>query len=96
LFSDITCPEKNNTIAISGGKAFIVECGIDHAGGDLPDQPVYVNGLAECIVTCAAEPACVDFTLSGNACYMKGTVGQNVYGGAIGARRIGSGICLEG
>ncbi|CAK4030855.1 related to alpha-amylase A precursor [Lecanosticta acicola] len=87
--SDITCPDMNSTTVISNGKSFIVECGIDHAGGNLPNQPVYVSGLAGCVSACAETDACVDFTLSGSACYMKGSVGPNVYGGANGARLIG-------
>lgn len=79
----------NGTTVISNGKSFIVECGIDHTGGDLPNQPVYVSGLAGCVKTCADTPDCVDFTLSGSACYMKGSVGPNVYGGANGAKLLG-------
>ncbi|EME81946.1 uncharacterized protein MYCFIDRAFT_77734 [Pseudocercospora fijiensis CIRAD86] len=87
--SSITCPDMNQTTVISNGKSFVVECGMDHAGGDLPNQPVYVNSLAQCVAACAQEPSCVDFTLSGAACYMKGSVGPTVYGGANGARLIG-------
>ncbi|KAI5369815.1 hypothetical protein Slin15195_G006930 [Septoria linicola] len=84
--NEISCPDMNSTIVISSGKRFVVECGIDHAGGDLPNQPVYVSGLAGCVRACGQTPSCVDFGLSGSACYMKGSVGPNVYGGANGAR----------
>ncbi|KAF2209243.1 hypothetical protein CERZMDRAFT_86963 [Cercospora zeae-maydis SCOH1-5] len=84
----ISCPSMNGTLVISSGKSFVVECGMDHAGGDLPNQPVYVSSLAQCIGKCALESACVDFTLSGAACYMKGSVGPTVYGEVNGARLV--------
>ncbi|GIZ39727.1 hypothetical protein CKM354_000309900 [Cercospora kikuchii] len=84
----ISCPSMNGTLVTSSGKSFVVECGMDHAGGDLPNQPTYVNSLAQCISKCAQNPACVDFTLSGAACYMKGSVGPTVFGGVNGARLV--------
>lgn len=92
------CPSSNNTIAVSNSQAFIVECGIDHAGGDLPKQPVYSeNGISGCITKCANTEGCVDFTMSGSACYLKGSVGESVYyDSAIGARALGEGVCIEG
>lgn len=87
---DISCPSQNGTLVISNGKYFIVECGTDHAGGDLPNQPVYVNSLAACVANCAQNSACVDFTLAGSACYQKGSVGPTLSSGFNGARLVNS------
>ncbi|KAI5271288.1 hypothetical protein E4T47_05393 [Aureobasidium subglaciale] len=72
------CPGSNNTIFTdtSSGVQFLVECGIDHAGGDL--SMVYVKDFAGCIATCAQTTGCVDVSLSGTACYMKKSVGSVV------------------
>ncbi|CAK4034957.1 concanavalin A-like lectin glucanase [Lecanosticta acicola] len=88
--SNIVCPSMNQTTVTSNGKSFLIECGIDHAGGDLANQPVYVADLAGCLNACAAQPLCVDAVLSGTACYMKGTVGARVYDGVNGARLLPS------
>lgn len=53
-----SCPASNGTTYTSGGKAFIVECGIDRPGNDL--QMTYVAGLGQCIDRCAATSQCVD------------------------------------
>lgn len=82
----VTCPASNSTTYTSNGKSFIVECGIDHAGGDL--SMVYVNGLKQCIETCAATSGCVNVALSGTACYMKSKIGSAVYNGVQGARLV--------
>jgi len=70
----------------SSGSSFLLECGIDHAGGDL--AMTYVSSFAGCIAACATTSGCVDVSLSGNACYMKSTLGNalsasNIYGAKL-------------
>jgi hypothetical protein len=65
----------------------VVECGIDHSGGDI--SMVYVSDLAGCIAACAKLSNCVDVSLSGSACYLKGTLGGVVDNeGLLGARLV--------
>lgn len=84
------CPNLNSTVYTdtATGYKFTIECGIDHAGGDL--SMVYVQNLAGCIAACAKTTSCVDVSLSGAACYMKKSVGAPVYSnsGILGARLI--------
>jgi len=83
-----SCPASSNTIWTAfNGATFLVECGIDHAGGDM--GMVYVNNLAGCLNSCANTTGCVDVSLSGQACYMKKVLGAasnnnpNLLGGKL-------------
>lgn len=62
-----TCPDSAGTI-YSGpsGSDFMIECDIDHVGGDMGSTSV--DSLEECILACDREPACLDVSLSGVAC----------------------------
>ncbi|KAI7392635.1 WSC-domain-containing protein [Hortaea werneckii] len=64
----VSCPGSDNTVIMSNGKTFTIECGIDHAGGDLTAQGV--GSFQECIDACAKTASCVDVSLSGSACYL--------------------------
>ncbi|GAB7337907.1 hypothetical protein MBLNU457_4296t1 [Dothideomycetes sp. NU457] len=82
------CPQNNGDTYIdpATGASFVLECGIDHVGGDL--KMVYVSDLAGCIAQCASTSGCVDVSLSGAACYMKNKLrrAQN-NAGILGARK---------
>ncbi|THY31626.1 concanavalin A-like lectin/glucanase [Aureobasidium pullulans] len=85
----LTCPLSNQTAYTdpASNKTFIVECGIDHSGGDI--SMIYVSDLAGCIAACAKVSNCVDVSLSGSACYLKGTLGGVVDNeGLLGARLV--------
>ncbi|KAM3413865.1 hypothetical protein BST61_g10539 [Cercospora zeina] len=84
----VVCPENNSTMYISNGQAFLVECGIDHVGGDMGN--VGASNLTACIDACATRPGCVNIALSGAACYMKNRINQPVYNAVAGARFISS------
>ncbi|CAK3895299.1 hypothetical protein AC578_1337 [Lecanosticta acicola] len=77
----IVCPASNSTIAVSNGLTFMVECGIDHAGGDMKAQAV--SSFQQCIDACATTIGCVDLSLSGAMCYLKSSpnifYGNNCY-----------------
>ncbi|KAH9828843.1 PAN domain [Teratosphaeria destructans] len=70
-----SCPYSNNTIyTASSGNQYVIECGVDHAAGDMGST--YVNdSLLECLNVCDSTPGCVDVSLSGAACYLKSTLG---------------------
>ncbi|KAF2156578.1 hypothetical protein K461DRAFT_308871 [Myriangium duriaei CBS 260.36] len=74
-----TCPQNNGTIYVepSSGYQYLLECGIDHSGGDL--SMTYVSSFSACIAACAQNKGCVDVSLSGTACYMKSSVGSAIY-----------------
>lgn len=56
-------------------------------------NPVYVNAgdLGSCIGACANRTGCTDVSLSGAACYLKGTTNKpNAQNGIWGARWLGA------
>ncbi|KAF2207800.1 hypothetical protein CERZMDRAFT_102066 [Cercospora zeae-maydis SCOH1-5] len=84
----LTCPESNNReyIAPSGAR-FLVECYIDHLGGDLLMQSV--TTFQQCVDACDRTSGCVDVSFQGAACYMKASVGRAVRSDTVyGARLI--------
>ncbi|KAK4555212.1 hypothetical protein LTR86_007508 [Recurvomyces mirabilis] len=78
----LACPSANGTTyTASSGDAFVVECGIDHPGGNL--VAVTMTGspdswLEACIETCTNTTACIDVSLSGRACYLKKSLSSSV------------------
>ncbi|RMZ11552.1 hypothetical protein D0864_00969 [Hortaea werneckii] len=81
------CPESNNTLfKTPNGAEFAIECGIDHAAGDI--GMVYVRNLGECAVRCSETSGCVDVSLSGAACYLKNNLGPTSYNAAINGARL--------
>lgn len=85
----ISCPSANGlTFTAKSGAQFVIECNTDHSGGDLTS--LSASTLNECINACDANSACVDVSLSGNACYLKKSVGPAVSNGVWGARKLTS------
>ncbi|KAI7501394.1 hypothetical protein KC367_g2951 [Hortaea werneckii] len=81
------CPESNNTLfKTPNGAEFAIECGIDHAAGDI--GMAYVRNLGECAVRCSETSGCVDVSLSGAACYLKSNLGPISYNAAINGARL--------
>ncbi|KAH0358077.1 alpha/beta-hydrolase, partial [Aureobasidium melanogenum] len=88
--SALSCPASNNQIYTyaANGAQFVIECGIDHSGGDMASTSV--KNFEGCIAACATTSGCVDVSLSGSACYLKKTLGAAVTNsGILGARYIG-------
>lgn len=82
-----TCPSYNSTYYSStNGSTFLIECGIDHAGGDMGS--LSVRSFQQCIEVCASTNGCVDVSLSGVACYLKASVGAINYNGVLGAKLV--------
>ncbi|RDW69904.1 hypothetical protein BP5796_08301 [Coleophoma crateriformis] len=89
----VSCPSSNNTIytAPATGNQYYIECGIDHAGGDMSSpNGKYAASLAACILQCDARSGCIDVSLSGSACYLKKTLGAAIRNGVLGARLVTS------
>ncbi|THW52879.1 alpha/beta-hydrolase [Aureobasidium pullulans] len=89
--SALSCPASNNQVYTYAGNGaqFVIECGIDHAGGDMASTSV--KNLEGCIAACATTAGCVDVSLSGSACYLKKSLGAAVNnGGVLGARFVGT------
>ncbi|KAI7568118.1 putative ferulic acid esterase, partial [Hortaea werneckii] len=79
----ISCPQANGTTVTVDGQDFVVQCGWDHAGGDISSQ--YVDSFYQCISLCVATPDCVLVTLRANSCFLKSLVGDAVQGDVSGA-----------
>ncbi|KAI7445327.1 hypothetical protein KC336_g1407 [Hortaea werneckii] len=79
----ISCPQANGTTVTVDGQDFVVQCGWDHAGGDISSQ--YVDSFYQCISICVATPNCVLVTLRANSCFLKSLVGDAVQGDVDGA-----------
>ncbi|RMY93795.1 hypothetical protein D0861_01699 [Hortaea werneckii] len=73
----------NGTTVTVDGEDFVVQCGWDHAGGDISSQ--YVDSFYQCISICVATPDCVLVTLRANLCFLKSLVGDAVQGEVSGA-----------
>lgn len=81
----ITCPGSDGTTVVSHGVTFLIECFVDHSGGDMGS--VSVDSFQGCIDACATTPGCVDVSKSGGACYMKSSLGDaHDNGGVWGAK----------
>ncbi|TKX25869.1 PAN domain-containing protein 4 [Elsinoe australis] len=71
----VTCPTDNgNLYTAANNRQYVVQCGVDHAGGNI--GMAYVSSFQECIERCAANAKCVTVSLSGAACYLKDNVGM--------------------
>lgn len=84
----ISCPAANGQSYTVNGETFILECSIDHRGGD--QSVVYTPTYVACISACAANPAClvVSWALNYSYCYMKnitnpGLANSNVWGARL-------------
>ena len=80
----MACPASDGKTVVVSGKSFTVECGIDHAGGDITS--LSVNTFYECIDACAKNTKCGNAILSGSACYLKDGLGPKVESGVWGAK----------
>lgn len=65
---------------------FVVECGLDHAGGDLSSSTA--NSFQACIDLCATSAQCVDLSYSGNTCYLKSVLKPAVSNSNVNAARL--------
>lgn len=79
----ISCPAQNQTTYTNtNGDTYLIECGIDHAGGDLPNDGQYTPSLDACISLCSNTTDCVDVSwvqgLPDGPCYYKSSLGQAV------------------
>ncbi|XTI84909.1 hypothetical protein V2W45_1179653, partial [Cenococcum geophilum] len=73
------CGLVNGTISTAYPlPSFIVDCGTDHAGGDLQG---YTNlTFTQCVNTCSTNPARIDLTFATSAgCYLKHAIGPVSY-----------------
>ncbi|KAI7493155.1 carbohydrate esterase family 1 protein, partial [Hortaea werneckii] len=78
-----SCPQANGTTVTVDGQDFVVECGWDHAGGDISSE--YVDSFYQCISICVATPSCILITFRANLCSLKSLVGDAVQGEVSGA-----------
>ncbi|KAF3006711.1 hypothetical protein E8E13_009234 [Curvularia kusanoi] len=71
---DVTCQDKaSDGLKYTSKKGtFLIECGIDHAGGDMGSSST--DTFAACIEDCAATTGCVDVSYVWGACYKKNSL----------------------
>lgn len=87
----LACPDSDGqSYSTSRGNTYLIECSIDHEGGDLTSKAVSVGSLADCVAPCDETPGCVDVALSGAACYMKQSIRAAVKNGVWGAKLVSS------
>lgn len=85
-----SCPTSDNKVVASGGKNFMIECGVDHQGGDLTF--LAIETFQQCIDACAQNSECVDVSLYENVCYLKSVLGAPVQkSGVFGAKLFDNG-----
>ena len=83
----VTCPGSNSTQYISSnGATFVIECGLDHAGGDLSSSSA--SSFQACIDICANNTQCVDVSYSGTVCYLKSVLKPAAVNGNVNAARL--------
>ncbi|KAH8896901.1 WSC-domain-containing protein, partial [Thozetella sp. PMI_491] len=78
--ASLGCPDSNaTTYNASNGQVFLLECYIDHEGGDLSMVPV--SSYAACCEACANTATCIAFSWlpgTNNPCYMKNIIGTGL------------------
>ncbi|KAI1266095.1 WSC domain-containing protein [Xylariaceae sp. FL1019] len=79
--TSLSCPGDDGATYTSAGKVFQVQCGKDHAGGDL--NTLSTDTFSGCVDACAATSGCVVLALRGNTCYLKSSVGEVVQDSGI-------------
>ncbi|GME27732.1 Carbohydrate-binding WSC domain-containing [Neofusicoccum parvum] len=86
---EVACPVGNNTDYKSTDCTdFVLDCGTDRIGGDLPDSPQYPGSFAKCVDACASQEKCVAVVYSDGPCYLKGALAATgKLPGATGARK---------
>ncbi|EON63806.1 hypothetical protein W97_03034 [Coniosporium apollinis CBS 100218] len=74
----LACPSSNGTLhTVAGGSKYLVRCGVDPAGWDMPNTGKYAPTLEACIQGCGNTVGCmaVSWVAGGGACYMKSKIG---------------------
>ncbi|KAF1930294.1 uncharacterized protein M421DRAFT_58497 [Didymella exigua CBS 183.55] len=87
--SSVVCPGSDGQTISTQAGTFVVECGIDRAGGDMANSPVYPGSYVGCVAACASRDSCVDVSYVQNGpCYLKSIAGTpnpnaNIIGGRL-------------
>lgn len=91
----LSCPGSNSTYYATSNGTYIIECGMDRSGANMPGSPTYVASLEACIGLCVNNTGCLDVSWVNSStlgpCYFKSTVGTTVtYNTVWGARWLGN------
>ncbi|OCK73727.1 hypothetical protein K432DRAFT_447684 [Lepidopterella palustris CBS 459.81] len=75
-FAALSCPDSAGQTFVdpNSQKSYVVECGVDRPGADLPGSPVWVTSLEACIAQCSTTANCVNVAYapgSPGPCYLK-------------------------
>jgi hypothetical protein len=85
----LSCDNKKDdgkTYTVKDGRSYIIECGVDHFGGDL--TAVDSATFESCMDVCDSTTGCLDVSWVSGSCYMKNTLttasqSQNVWTGRL-------------
>ena len=108
--AQLACPADNEQTYVdpTSQSTYIIECGYDRPGTDIPGSPGWTNTLEDCIALCSTKSSCVDVSYipgSPGPCYMKSGLNAPVpYNGMMAAHLpsaggpecpASNGVCLD-
>ncbi|KAK4969922.1 hypothetical protein LTR66_011603 [Elasticomyces elasticus] len=86
----LACPASNSTTYTTVNGTYVIECYVDHAGGDIKSTGQAAATFQTCVDRCSATTGCAAFSwVSGpKNCYLKSTLGvgktnTGVWGGKL-------------
>src|SRR6266487_5045847 len=84
--ASLACPNNNGQTFVdpASQSKYVIECGVDRPGADLPGSPGWTNSLEACIALCSTTPQCVEVVYipgSPGPCYMKNALKPPVLDG---------------
>lgn len=109
-FAQLECPVDNKVTYVDPASqlTYVIECGYDRPGADIPGSPGWTDTLEECVALCSTTSICVDVSYipgSPGRCYMKNALSAPVaYNGMMAAHLpsaegpecpASNGVCLD-
>lgn len=108
--AQLECPNDNKQTYVDPASqlTYVIECGYDRPGADIPGSPGWTDTLEECVALCSTTSICVDVSYipgSPGRCYMKNALNAPVaYNGMMAAHLpsaegpecpASNGVCLD-
>lgn len=79
--AQLECPNDNKQTYVDPASqlTYVIECGYDRLGADIPGSPGWTDTLEECVALCSTTSICVDVS------YIPGSPGRCYMGNALNA-----------